>query len=973
MRTLAPGSVISHYRIQELIAPGGMGEVYKAIDLSLGRKVAIKIPNPQIASDPKAKNDFLREAHAASRLTHPNICTIYEVGEEDGLPFIVMAYIAGTTLRDLIRRASLGAETIIQLAAQIADALSDAHRHGVVHRDLKPSNIMVNSRGQAILLDFGLAKLLNSADESCGDLPTLQQTLTKGEIIKGTVAYMSPEQVRALDLDGRSDIFSFGIVLFEMLCGQRPFKGGSDFDLMQAILHQEPPSLREYQQGVGASLAAVIRRALEKDPSARYQTAGELKEDLQAIANSGGVDISQAMTTEMALTPRLASASRNSGSSWRQHLQAPRVWLMGGMATLLLLTLAKMVWSPTLPFGTTTFAPMKVMPPLERWKTEIGDRDSTFPRLSPDGRSIVYSTTKNGAGDLWLKSLDGNDAEPIAITKDQWFDTTPIFSADGEEVAYLSYRDGKWGAWKVSARGGASSILGMIEGRSPNLVAWSKDGQQVYYEEAGNLHVLGVFDHATKPVTSFTPYKNKQFRLSPDERRVVFVREAEGEHSDIWFQDLDGSNARRLTNDEDIELNPIWHPEGDRVLYHSMHGEITQVRLVYLDGRPPVQLTSGELDTCIADISFDGTRILFESSDKEADLWMTDSLTGSTRKLISEVGIETWPEVSSLGTLAYQAIQHGNVERNFYSSKLHLLQPALPEVGKSNASAATLIGDGYEPRWSPDGHKLAFLRGEEDTSLWVKSSDSGDPHQLSKSNVYFSSYTLNLCQRYDGFDFDWAPDSRWIAYTAIQSEITNIIAASTEGGETIQLTNNDSDRYWLQEPTWSPDGKRLAYVRVSYYQKSKTFSVWLNEGGTDTHLHDSPTPIRLLGWNSDGSEVFFVTLVRGDEHLTAPKPVAFWRKPVAGGLARQIASQEGVNFHNLRLSPDRRQIAYVIRKGAFDCLAILTVDTGQTHCIYLMDEQQSYLTSITWTPDGKSLVWSKFTNTRSIGTIERTK
>jgi serine/threonine protein kinase len=974
MRTLAPGSVISHYRIQDLIAHGGMGEVYKAVDLSLGRTVAIKIPNPQIASDASAKNRFLREAHAASRLTHPNICTIYEVGEEGGLPFIVMAYIAGTTLRDLIARGTLAIATVIQLAAQIADALSDAHRHGIVHRDLKPSNIMVNSRGQAIILDFGLAKLVSTPEGNFNDIPTLQPSLTQDEMIVGTVAYMSPEQIRARPLDGRSDIFSFGILLFEMLAGHRPFEGGSQIELMHAILHQEPPSLREYRQGIGAALAVIIRRALEKETATRYQTAGELRADLQAAAGNGGVEISQAMTAEVALTPRLALADGHSGSSWRQHLQEPRVWLMGGMATLLLLTMVKMIWTPAISSEPLTSASMKVMPPHESWKSEIGDLIVVMPRFSPDARSIAYSATRNGTTDIWIKKLDGSDAEPIAVTKDQWVDTTPIFSDDGSRIVYLSDRNEQWEVWEVSAQGGPPSKIGGIDGRSPELIAWSQDGQQIYYENAGNLYSLGVTDHTINPVTKFPQSQNFSFRLSSDERHIVFVRE-EADRFDIWVQEINGANLRRMTNDLNEESNPIWHPDGNRIIYNSLDEKGAQVRLAYLDRRSPVQLTSGELEGRIADISRDGSQILIESSDDESDLWITDSVTGNTQKLNDEVGAEIWPEVSKRGTLAYQATQRHDVARYFFSSKIYLLDGVLPGGDKPNANAATWVGEGFEPRWSSDGQKVAFLRFNRlnnEISLWVKASGDGDPHQVSKANVKDSEFTQQLYHRYRARAFDWAPDNQRIAYITDQSGVSNIVVSSVENDEPIELTDNENNRELLREPTWSPDGKRVAYLRVSFHQKYKRkYGLWVNQDGTDTSIHESPSAIRLLGWTADGTELIFATLEGGDETKTAPKLVAFWRKPLAGGLARQIARQDGVYFHNLHLAPDRRQIAYVIRKDGFDCLAVLKVDTMQKHFVYRLDEHQSYLTSIAWTPGANSIVWAKFVNIRSIGTIER--
>jgi hypothetical protein len=443
--SLDPGTRLGPYDIVSLLGAGGMGEVYRARDTRLDRTVALKILPPSLASDPAFRERFTREGRAISQLDHPNICTLYDVGEQDGTSFLVMQYLEGETLESRLKKGALPLDQVLQFAIQIADALDKAHRAGIVHRDLKPGNVMLTKSG-ALLLDFGLAKTTTvGAAAGLSMLPTTPPGLTAQGTILGTFQYMAPEQLEGDEVDARTDIFAFGSVLFEMVTGRKAFEGKSQASLLAAIMHMEPPPLSTRQALVPESLDRAIRTCLAKDPDARWQSTADLRRELKWIAETPAV---VSRNDARALSPRrLTFAAAAIGGVLGMIAGAGLVW-----------TGARRAVAPSRPV--TRFSI-----PLGPGEQFTGTRQ--FAAISRDGKRIAYVADQR----IYLRSLDQLVPTPIRGAESAGI-STPFFSPDGQWVGYADNSQIK----RVSINGGTPVIIGDGLGRGVwGAVDWVSD------------------------------------------------------------------------------------------------------------------------------------------------------------------------------------------------------------------------------------------------------------------------------------------------------------------------------------------------------------------------------------------------------------------------------------------------------------------------------------------------------------------
>ena len=444
------GSSIGRYKIVERLGAGGMGEVYKAEDTTLGRPVALKFLAAHLLNDDEAKARFLREAKAAAVIRHPNICTVFEVAEENGKTFLAMDYLEGESLEERIEQGPLPLKDVLDIGRQIAEGLEAAHEKGIVHRDIKPANVMVDAKGRATILDFGLARLTEA-----GKLTRADQTV-------GTAAYMSPEQIQGMEVDHRTDVWALGCVLYEMVAGLRPFKGQYDQALAYEIVQEDPEPLTAVRAGVPMELEFIVGKCLAKDAGDRYDSSSELAKDVRTLAEklkSGrSTTFRPAQVTSPIQPARAAKPARK--------LQAA-------------LALSIAVISGLLGWGWGRSG--SESPAAER--SHYAFRQLTFdsglsyqPALSPDGQLVAYASDRAGNGnlDIWVQRIDGGD--PIRLTQDPSDDATPTFSPDGARIAFRSERSGG-GVYVVPALGGSERLL-IPEGRDPRF---SPDGAQVAY------------------------------------------------------------------------------------------------------------------------------------------------------------------------------------------------------------------------------------------------------------------------------------------------------------------------------------------------------------------------------------------------------------------------------------------------------------------------------------------------------------
>jgi len=820
--TLPNGTRLGAYEITGLVGSGGMGDVYRAHDAKLQRDVAIKVLSPLLASAPDARARFEREALSIAKLSHPNILAIYEFGDEKGAAFVVTELVDGETLRAVLERGPLPQRRAVAYGLQIARGMGAAHARGIVHRDLKPENVMITRDDQVKILDFGLAKPITPSQN---DETRVAGMATSAGTVLGTFAYMAPEQVRALEVDHRADMFSFGAVLYEMVTGERAFKGETAADTMTAILTKEPPELDSTRSAISPGLDRIVRRCLEKSPDLRFQSASDLAFALETLS-----------------TMSTASTRIDSGVVLPPPQKVGRTaWLPWSIAVAAL-ALAAATWFAN-PAPAALERPWQKFTPV----TEAAGVE-TSPTLSPDGTTVAFAMRVNDSWGIYAQRVGGRNATPI-VNDPKRNEGGPAYSPDGSLIAF--HESDEDGGIFVAGATGESVRRVTDTGFDP---AWSPDGKQIAYstEEVRDpsarqtVSAVYVVDAAGGTPRRLVEGDGIQPSWSPSGQRIVYWSNNGGQR-DLFSVAAKGGERLAITNDPAIDWAPVWSPDGASVYFSSDRGGAMNIWRIPVDqwsgratGEPTPVTTGVQASASLARISRDGTKLAFRSRVASINpvaipFDPATTRTGLPTVLDGSNNIRVPGDVSPDGTeIAYFSIGEHQEDIFIGSSDGKNIHRLTDDAGRDRG-----------PVFTRDGKSLVFYSNRDGGwAIWVIRTDGSNLRKLAEIKPG-STYPVT------------SPVDDTVVFSATDPGIGVHSIPLAGGHPPSPLPNTKTPSGYFLPTSWSADGARLCGVLVAGSGRASGVAIYdFHTQKITTIASDETFGIR---WLPDARRVIYFT------------------------------------------------------------------------------------------------------------------
>jgi eukaryotic-like serine/threonine-protein kinase len=878
------GKTLGPYRVLGILGKGGMGVVYRALDQELQRKVALKFLHPELTSDKSRVLRFKQEARAASALNHPNILTVFAIGEIEGRHFISTELVEGETLRELMKSRRMNLSQIVNIASQISSAVAAAHDAGIMHRDIKPENIMLRPDGYLKVLDFGLAKLIEpSADSGLSTLVNTEQ----GMII-GTIHYMSPEQIRGLQVDERTDIWSLGVVLFEMLTSHTPFEGQTKSDVMAAILEREPASLARLTAGITDGIQDIVTKALKKDLHERYQTAQELLADLSNINQSRAnadfekpllptvnrhlvaeTAMQRAKSTDDPAAIRTPSSAEYIVSEIKQH------------KTSVVIVLTLLAFAVTgISFWGYKFIGSKSS--TDRFETmslsRLTSGRAKAAAISPDGKYVAFIKDDGAQRSLWLRQVGTtSDIQISSQTDAGWL----VFSPDGD---YLYYRNFFGDIARMRVLGGTSSLVIKRVGSS---ITFSPNGKRFAflrgdYPNEGESSLLIANADGTGEETLASRRQPDSFERavawSPDGNKIACAlthTDAQATYTSVVQVDVESRREEPITTHRWWEINDLaWLSDGRSLLLIA-----TDEGSLFLQKIWQLNYANGQARRITNDFNiYEGLSLTADSStivttqvSQSAHIWLTSAVGVIPAKQITTRGSNylglSW---SPAGELLYASDRSGSWD----------IWSRSPDAGNEKQLTVNKNGN-LLPSVSPDGRYVFFTSiRSESVNIWRMDIDGGNPKQITHGNLDHSA--------------SCSPDGKWLVYVHDTFGKSTLWKVSTDGGTPVKLTDSEA-----ANPVLSPDGKLIACS----YGNGKVAIIPF-EGGPPLNVFEIPTPFVVepgFQWTSDGRALTFVDTRGGVSNI--------WSQPIAGGPRKQITNFQSEDIFSFAWTRDGKQLA----------------------------------------------------------------